>query len=160
MPGSKLIGVLMVALCCGGICFEARRRDAERLARIDGFLRLLAFIRSEIDCFLTPQSRIFSKCDVRMLYDCGWQGGEPPRDFSGLLSSVRGGLDPRVREQLMLFSSSLGKSFREEQLRSCDGCIEALRKLHGELEAELPRKRRASLSLGICAAAAAAVILF
>ena len=160
MPGIKLIGVLLVAICCGGICFEARRRDAERLARVDGFLRLLAFIRSEIDCFLTPQSRIFSKCDVRMLYDCGRQGGEPPRDFSGLLSSVRGGLDPRVREQLMLFSSSLGKSFREEQLRSCDGCIEALRKLHEELEAELPRKRRASLSLGICAAAAAAVILF
>ena len=46
MPGIKLIGVLLVAICCGGICFEARRWDAERLARIDGFLRLLAFIRS------------------------------------------------------------------------------------------------------------------
>ncbi len=160
MPGVKLLGVLLVTLCCGGACFEARRSDAERLARVDGFWRLLTFTRSEIDCFLTPQGRILAKCDPRLLYDCGWHAGEPPADLSELLAAVGGGLDPRARELLYGFSASLGRSFREEQLRSCDACLEALGGLRRELEAELPKRRRATLSLCLCAAAAAAVILF
>ena len=69
-------------------------------------------------------------------------------------------MEPQAYGILSSFAASLGRCFREEQLRNCDGCIDALTALRGRLETELPKRRRASLSIVICAAAAAALILF
>ena len=160
LAAAKLIGAALGVVSCLGVCFEARRADRERMALLDGFLRLAVFMRSEIDCFLTPQGRILEKCGAGLLSDCGWHENVPPRDLSELLSVVGDRMEPQAYGILSSFAASLGRCFREEQLRNCDGCIDALTALRGRLETELPKRRRASLSIVICAAAAAALILF
>lgn len=155
----KLLGGALVAAFCCGISAEARRRDAERLALIDGFLRLIAFARSEVDCFLTPQGRILEKCGAEMLSACGWTEAEPPRNLSAVVAGARAGLDHEAYRLLLPFAASFGRGFREEQLKMCDSCLSALGDIRRTLEGELPRRRRAFLSTAICAAVAAALVL-
>lgn len=157
---AKLVGAAVVAACLGGACIEARRHDAAALARIDGFMRLIAFARSEVDCFLAPQGRILEKCGARMLADCGWQGGAPPEELMSLAECARPGLEAEAWRVIAPFCASFGRGFREEQLRLCDACLSSLGAVRARLEAELPHRRRASLSIVISAAAAAALILF
>lgn len=156
----KLLGCVLVAAFCCGAAVETRRRDAAKMARIDGFLRLVAFARSEVDCFLTPQGRILERCGSEMLSECGWYSAAPPRDLTSLVRQSRQELDGGAYRVLLPFAAAFGRGFREEQLKMCDDCAAELDSIRRELEGDLPRRRRAFLSVVICAAAAAALILF
>lgn len=126
---------------CGvfvGGCLSAFHR--RRLAQAEGFLALLRLIRLQIDCFSMPVSRILSECDREILLSCGTT--EVPRDFKGLLDSVRLYLPEEMCRLLEDFSARLGGSYREEALRSCEYYVARLTPCCDALRAELKSRER------------------
>lgn len=160
MLAVKLVGVGVVALCSCGVWAETARRDRESLSLGEGFISVLRYIRNEVDHYLTPQTRIFQKCDIGLLTACGWSAARAPRDVGELCRSAEGRVDARMYGTLLRFADSFGTGFRDDQLKLCDACGAELERQLRSLCDELPRRRRASMSLGICTIAAVAVILF
>ncbi len=157
----KLAGGACLLLSCLGGCAELWRRDRLRLCRIDGYLHLLAFIRGEVDGYLTPQARIFEKCPPQILIDCGHRAAAPPRGLGELIGEgeCRGELDGECLRALRELAASFGRSWRGEEVCLCDRTIAALTARRAALVSELPARRRASISAVLCAAAAIIVFI-
>ncbi len=157
----KLAGGACLLLSCLGGCAELWRRDRLQLCRIDGYLHLLAFIRGEVEGYLTPQARIFEKCPPQILIDCGHRAATPPRELGELIGegAAHGELDGECLRALRELAASFGRSWRGEELRLCDRAALALTARRTALASELPARRRASISAVLCAAAAIIVFI-
>ncbi len=131
------------------------RSLTERLDRIDALLHLMRFIRSQIDCFCLPMSEIFLRVDEELLRACGVE--LRPESFEILISRLEPKPDDNVMKLLTSFSSQLGSSYREEQLKSLDYHISALSDIRESFEGEL--KKRKKLNLTLCLSAAAGIVI-
>ncbi len=157
----KLAGCVCILISCLGWCAEFWRRDRIRLCRTDGYLRLVAFIRGEVEGYLTPQARIFEKCPAQILIDCGHRGNMPPRELGDLVKegADRGELDGECLRAVSELALNFGRSCRGEELRMCDRCIERLNACRTAIAAEMPARRRASISVLLCAVAVAVILI-
>ena len=157
----KLAGCVCIIASCLCGCAELWRRDRIRLCRIDGYLRLVAFIRGEVEGYLTPQARIFEKCPARILIDCGHRGNTPPRGLSELIGEgeSRGELDGECLLAIGELAASFGGSCRGDEVRMCDRCTERLGAHRAALAGDMPARRRALISALLCAVAATVVFI-
>lgn len=155
---AKLAGVLTllavgVALAMGSVQTERRR-----LSVLDAWIELLLTVRREIDCYLRPIDEILCGCPDGLLRACtAGGGGRSPNEL------VRGAapyLDPETCRLLERFSREIGSSYREEELRLCDFCIQALRSHRDVLAAEHPARIKLGVTLSLSAALGAIILLW
>lgn len=154
----KFVGIALI-LCCGvlsGLAFVAFER--RRCRQAEGFLSLLRYIRSQIDCFSAPVCQILASCDACILTDCGTQASDLP-DFDALLHGTRLYVPEEMCRLLSDFGAQLGSSYREEQLRCCDYFLERLIPCCDLLRAELPKRERMALMLPIAISAMLVLLL-
>lgn len=140
-----------------------RRADAERLRRLDSLIAFVYFAREQVDRYLSPVSEILRRCDAAILdgcrIGCPERAGEI-RDLAHLNELLSTGTYASDGQAAIgEFAAAFGRSYREEELRSCDVCAEELSRLRATLAETLPGKRRSRAVLGSCAAAAIIILL-
>ncbi|MBR7033534.1 MAG: hypothetical protein IKI03_07900 [Clostridia bacterium] len=139
MTAAFAAGASLVLACSLAVTVSVVSDKRKRIRHTEAVLDLISHVRSNIELFLTPVSGIFSDFRNDDLEACGFSA--VLRD-SGIEEAVRKGaasLSVETEEVLTFFSSSLGKSYKEDQLRLCDYCGE---KIKAELEREREELKR------------------
>lgn len=152
----KLIGGVLIVFCgytCGRVISQ---RGERKLKQTEAFLALIIHVRNMIDRYLMPIDRIFRECDEKLLSDCGACGEF--ESFGALLESAELFLDAEICDGLRNFSEELGRGWRESQIRLCDEQILRLTRERERLSTDLPRSRRASVTLAVCISAGIAIL--
>ncbi len=158
---AKLIG--SAALFSSAAAWSAinKRRDSERLKRIDGQIRFVRFVRGRIDRYLSPIGEILRDCEGE-IRECLLIGCENTDfcDIDGLRAVLRTGRYYSDGGAVIdSFLSSLGSSYRENEVAGCDICIKEMSEIYEKLSKELPRERKSRSVLGFCLAAAIVILL-
>ncbi len=154
----KLLGSLLILFAGGAGAVSIVKMEQHRLSVLDGWIDLLQFIRSGIDCFLAPMGEIFEKIDPDLFYAC--MGRERTKNFGDLLASSRLFLSGDAHRQLRAFFREIGGGNREDQIKRCDYAIDALRTIREKEAEELAPKQKAHVAICICAAFAIAILLW
>ncbi|MCQ2353679.1 MAG: hypothetical protein MJ102_01095 [Clostridia bacterium] len=164
----KAAGSAAIFAAIGASAYVTALRDKARLRRLDSLIALIVLIRDQIDRYLTPVSEILRRCDPEVIDGCfiGCSADETekerqiPTDIRGLVDAIaEGEFFSDGKDALVGFAADFGRSFREEELRSCDACLESLRQTRSRLMEELPKERRSRTVLCFCIAAAIIIIL-
>ena len=158
MEWLKAVGALILALSGIGGAAWLNRSASSVLVQIEGWQRLLRFIKLQIDCFSLPVSVILERCDRATLRACGYVSDLPARGLGELWErcSVQ---DEQTREIVRGFVSEFGKGYREEQLRSCDYYLSLLEQRRGTVAAQLPGKKKRNATLCVSGALAVVILL-
>ena len=156
MLSLKLIGVILVLLA--GILGAAFwiGQERKKLATLDAWIALLAYIRNQIDCYLTPLPAILLHKEAPKIPLCQSAGGSLQTRLAGSAAYLG-------EEELRLLSSfvrEIGNHYREEQIKQCNYYLERLKLLRDKRAAELPARLRVGLALSLCASLGLSILLW
>ena len=138
-----------------------KKKDAERLRRLEAQIAFVRFVRDRIDRYLAPITEILRECDEGVLCDIriGCEKSEC-MDIEALRRLLRSGeYYADGGEILDSFLSTLGSSYREGEIAGCDICLRELNSVYEKLQNELPRERKGRCVLALCLAAGIVIIL-
>ena len=157
MHFAKGIGLLLLFFCGVTTGLLLARFEQRRCKQAEGFIALVRHVRLQIDCFATPVERILASLDASIRADCAL----PSRadSFPALLASTELLVPEELRDLLIGFSSDLGSSYREEQLRCCDYYLSRMTPYCERIRAELSRRVRLWLLLPGALSAALCLML-
>ena len=145
-----LSGILLASHLNGALA--QKRRQA---AAVEEWLR---FLRGQIDCFSMPLSDIMILSGIDTLAACGYTADVMPNDFAEFLERSEI-YDSDIEGALTELGASFGGCYREEQLRACDRCIDAVASRRERIASEMPKRRKLNATLCVSAALAAAILL-
>ncbi len=149
----------LILLGTGGFAaFKAITYEKKKLSVTDGWLELLFYIRTRIDCHLTPIEQIFEEASPALLHAC--MGQDTDKTPAQLLKHSKAYLEEESVRLLDSFSREIGSCYREEQVKRCDYFISALRKIRDKQIAELPAKLKTRGALCMCGAVGLAILLW
>lgn len=134
------------------------RAAAESLRQTEGFLQLLRYIRTQVECFALPVSQILARCDRDLLKKCGYIRSIAPKTLSELSNAC----EERDRVSAGFFrdfSETFGTGYREEQCQNCDSFIALLDTRRAELQERLPDRKKMNAALCLSGALAAVIVL-
>ncbi len=154
----KIMGsavALAGAVLSAGAVVSAEKRRAEQLS---AFASLTELMGRRIEAFSSSVSEILSSADPSLLSGCG-SSDPDSRDFGKFLEGCELALSDREKRMLFAFSGELGRKFKDEQVRSCAYYSAELRELAREASEQLPKKRKLTYTLFVCAALALIIIL-
>ena len=154
----KTIGAL-VLLSSSALC--ASRMIAAEKAKIDQletFISIISHIKSQIDLYSSPIPKIFSGIGKDMLDKLHL--ASPPKRFDEILDANALYISEESEKTLREFSSSLGKGYREMQMKLCDKALSELEAQKRMLQnAFSPRKKTIlALCFGVGGVAVIALI--
>ena len=154
----KLMGSLLI-LCTGALAaWNLNLYEKRRIRALEGWLDLIFYIRTRIDCFLTPIGEIFATADKALLLSCMGNGRE--QSPAELLRHSRLYLGQDAARLLESFVGEIGCCYREEQVKRCDYYISALQSLRQKRAEALPARLRTKTALCICSALATVILLW
>lgn len=159
---AKLAGCALLFASSAAVSIQNKKRDEERLRRLRAQIAFVTFVRDRIERFLSPIGDIIRDCDRALISDLliGCEGGEF-FDADGLRAILTSGIYYSDGGKIFdSFLSSLGSSYREEEVADCNACIKDLEGLLRRLETELPKESKSRGVLRFCFAAALVIILF
>lgn len=154
----KLLGGLLILAVGGVAAYGTSKYERKRLAVLDGWIDLIVYIRSQIDCYLMPLNEILQCGDRTVLDAC--MSPANATDLGAILDASSLYLDGERLRLLKNFVQETGSSYREEQLRRCDYYITALRTQREKIASELPARRRLCVTLCLCVACGTAILLW
>lgn len=153
----KLPGMIITAACIFGAgcinAFEYRRE----LRFCEALLELIKYIRMQICTYGKPLDEIYGEFESPLLLRCGLLDVLRNEGFSAMLQSTAMCVSAEAEKILREFSSGLGKTLADDQIRLCDYTI-------ANMEETIQRDRgsirgRVKLSISVSGAAAAMLIL-
>ncbi len=153
---AKLFGALLVLLAAFTSGAECSRTEKKRLALLDAWIELIFFIRSQIDCYLSPVESLLEGADLSAFP----QALPESPTLSSLFLSSQALLDKEAERLLDAFVREIGGIYREEQLKRCDHYTEALSRLREKQAAELSGRVRAARALSLCIALGLIILLW
>lgn len=158
MIGAKLLGSLTLLAVGGSLAVGNVKAERRRLSVMDAWIELVLTVRREIDCYLRPIDEILDGIPPALRRAC--TAGGDGNTFDTLLQRAAPHLDSEAYRLLESFSRELGGTYREEELRLCDFCIQALRTRRDALAAEHPARVKLGVTLSISAAMGAVILLW
>lgn len=157
----KAVGSVVVLSSAVLWSASQKKKDAERLRRLEAQIAFVRFVRDRIDRYLAPITEILRECDEGVLCDIriGCERSECI-DIEALRRLLRSGeYYADGGEILDSFLSTLGSSYREGEIAGCDICLRELNSIYERLQKELPRERKGRCVLALCLAAGIVIIL-
>ena len=121
----SLAGAVVIFICGIEISRRLNAKISKDHERVEKYILLLRYIKSQIDCFALPICDILGRSDSQLLLSCGWIGDMPPSALEEMLkeASVE---DEEAQSILLEFCKDFGKSYLDEQIRRCDHYISLL----------------------------------
>ncbi len=138
-------GALMIVFASIFASADLIKREKRRIECVEGFLALVSYIKDRIECYSTPIKNILADCDPAILKKLGLD--DPVSDFGQMISVCEGLLSEETLKTLREFSSTLGKSYRDVQIRVCGKTIGELEGQKNSLNAAYPSKRKTVIAL-------------
>ncbi len=157
----KAVGAVVILSSAVFWSASQKKKDGERLRRLEAQIAFVRFIRDRIDRYLSPITEILRDCDEGVLRGVciGCEDGEC-MDVQALRVLLRSGEYYADGGEIMdSFLSSLGSSYREGEIAGCDICLRELSAVYDKFEKELPRERKGRCVLALCLAAGIVIIL-
>ena len=154
----KLLGVGLILSAGSFAAYSTSRFEKRKLSVVDAWIDLILHIRSQIDCYLMPLDEILACTDRETLTGCMCRTPHP--ELSMLLESSSPYFTQEAKRLLTAFVKEIGGSYREEQLRRCDYYVNALRHIRQKIAEELPSKTKVSITLSLCLAVSAVILLW
>ena len=158
---AKAVGAVVVLSSAVFWSASQKKKDVERLCRLESQIAFVRFIRDRIDRYLAPITEIMRDCDEGVIRGVciGCENSEC-MDVQALRVLLRSGEYYSDGGEIMdSFLSSLGSSYREGEIVGCDICLRELTAIRERLEKELPRERKGRCVLALCLAAGIVIIL-
>ena len=159
MTALKLLGGVLIIASGIAASVGAVARERRRLAVLDAWISLIGLIKSQIDLYLTPLSEILEHAEPRILRLLADASDKPP-SLSGMLAHTAPDLDVECQRELAILLQELGSSYREEQIKQCGYCMEALQKIRDRQALELPQKTRLYTTLCLCSSLGVLILLW
>ncbi len=155
----KWMGCILLLSAGGSFALCSVRREKKKLTVLDGWIDLIFYIRTQIDCYLTPLGELLAAASPAMLTACTAEGEAVP-ELEGLLEKARCHLGGESERLLSGFVREIGTGYREEQVKRCDYYLALLREEREKLQTELPQKNRVTVALSVCSAIAVSILLW
>lgn len=129
----KIFGVAMILLSCFAISRMLISYESKKIRQIDSFIALIRYIRNQIDCYSIPMDKILSDCSSDIFDNIG---GKPEElGFQKILDREEIIVDGEGRRILVEFGESLGKNYRDRQVKLCDSAVSSLEAVrHNEVK--------------------------
>lgn len=154
----KILGCVFVAVSGFAVSYILNRRVGASLRVAEGWERLLARIKNEIECFSLPIGEILSRTEPSLLRQCGYVGKDAPRGLSELLEHTAFA-DGEIGRIATRFVSEFGRCYKNEQVGRCDYFFALIEERRKKLASELPSKRKLNVTLSL-AVSLGVIILF
>lgn len=154
----KMLGGTMVIAAGSFAAFSLSSYERKKLTVLDAWIDLIFHIRGQIDCYLMPLDEILACADASILKGCMCRSPHP--DLPALARASSPYLAEESQRLVNAFIKEIGGSYREEQLKRCDYYIRALRDIREKLAKDLPARIKLTVSLCICGAIGAAILLW
>lgn len=154
----KLTGVFVVASCGIGGTYLLNLNARAALWQAEGFISLLRFLRSEVECFALPIPSILARCPEEIWRACSYKAEAVPKNIEEVIKSsdIK---DARILSCLERFGRSFGRGYRQEQLSICDECIGELEQIRKRIADQLPARIKTNGAICICSAMAVVILL-
>lgn len=154
----KFLGALLILAVGVFAAFVSVQYEKKRLSVVDGWIDLILYIRSQIDCYLMPLDDILSGGDRALFEAC--MSPSNAADLPAILEASGIYLDGDEKRLIEGFVREIGAGYREEQIKRCDFFISSLRTQRERIAAQLPLRTRLCATLCICIALATAILLW
>ena len=157
----KAVGAFVILSSAVVWCTSQKKKDTDRLRRIESQITFVRFVRDRIDRYLAPITEILRDCDEAVLRGICIGCDEPECiDIEALRHLLHSGAYYADGGEIMdSFLAALGSSYREGEIAGCDICLRELGSVHARLEKDLPRERKGRCVLALCLAAGIVIIL-
>ena len=165
----KILGGALLLFAGGYVSVWLVRFERRRLRVLDGYISLIYYIKGQIDCYAMPVGDILANADPTVIAACLGLDERTlppsiyPTDEAPLPRMVKESrlyLDEESERLLTTFTGELGRNYRAEQVSRCDYYITALTEERRKLAESMPARIRSCSILCVCAAIAAAVLLW
>ena len=150
----KLIGGMAVMISCSLCASYITSLEKRKIEQTEAFIELIKHIRNQIDCYSMPIEKIFLSAKD-MLLKLGIE--KEIRTFSDLLSECEIESGEEAKKTLNTFAESLGKGYRENQVKMCDGVLSELEVIRKKLTDAYPSKKKTTAAL--CFAGGGALLI-
>ena len=157
----KTVGVSVILAASFSAAVYNSFAYKKKVSFVEGILDLISFIRSRILYFRDPLDHIYSDFENKALDRSGFLDELRRSGLSEALKipAVSGLFEKRIYAQLKSFAAGLGKTSADEQINSCNMCIDMMKTDVEKLRREMPEKTHMYSSLCIIAGLGAALLL-
>ena len=150
----RVIGGGAVVLSCILTSSYIASAEKSKIDQLEDLIMLIKYIRNQIDSYSTPIEKIMMECkDILLRLDVQ----EDVADFSRLLSVCEIKSGDNCKNILNTFAASLGKGYREQQVKLCDTTLAELDAIRKKLTEEYPNKKKTAAAL--CFAAGGVLLI-
>lgn len=157
----RIIGIILICAAAAGSGLLYAAALNEEYGKMLGFVRLIRFIGTRIECFSQPLMTVYADFSDPVLDACGFTAALREDGFTPALCRLRDTLclDDAVFGLLSEFGDGLGKSFSDDQVKHCARYADMLSEKASELERSLPGRKKTALAVSASLAVMAAIIL-
>ncbi len=150
----RIIGGSAIILSCALTVSCISSAEKKKIEQIEAFISLIKSIRHHIECYSMPIEKILlSSKDI--LLRLGVE--KDISSFSQIFSECEITCGEDFEKILRAFSISLGKGYREDQVKMCDMALSELEEIRKKLIAAYPAKKKTAAAL--CFAAGGALLI-
>lgn len=154
----KLAGSIVWIFVGFAVSREINNYENKKLTQTDAFITLINHIKLNIDCYALPVPSILQSCDRGLICDCGGENA-PMSGISEFINGCDICLDANIYAVLTSFADSLGKGYRESEIRLCDLCISELSAYKNGLLEKLGKSKKLCTTICLCIFCAVLLII-
>ena len=132
----KVLGACGVIAC--GLWFHCMREryQNKKLGQLQAYIKLFAYVKNQIECYMLPMDKILIGCNKKILSDCGYTYPSVPRTIEEILNRSVIYMDDYIKEKIEAFAKGFGNGYLNEQIKQCEGFIGELRECYDNLKSE------------------------
>ena len=139
----KLVGGALIVIASIGTAYYISATEKKKIEQIEALIALIKYVRNQIDSFSMPIEKILSSCPV-LLSRLGVN--EKISSISELASRCDISCE-ECKKIINDFVLSLGKGYREREIKLCDKAIGELEDIKNRLVLSYPSKKKTAAAL-------------
>lgn len=140
----RIIGGCALLISCALTSSYIISVEKNKIEQIEAIIALIKRIRDRIDCYAMPVEKILNSAGD-ILLSLGIE--KNITDFTQLLSECEIVCGEDCKKILNTFADTLGKGYREQQVKLCDTTISALEDIKRKLVSAYPSKKKTTIAL-------------
>lgn len=134
----KTAGSLFLFISSLMMSYRYSDSQKSRLKNLEYLIGLVRYIRTQIDCFMLPVDKIIS--DYTSDDNSQIASELKKSSFPKSAENLKNILGIEEYEVILNLSKSLGRGYRDEQLKLCEICIDSLDSIHEKHKADMQSK--------------------
>ena len=145
----RIIGGTAIILSCTMAASYINSLEKRKIEQAEALIELVKYTRDQIDSYAMPIEKILLGSKEILIKI----GKENIKSFSELSE----GCIEECRKTILLFGESIGKGYREQQVKMCDRVLSELESIRKKLAEAYPSKKKTNSAL--CFAAGGALLI-